>query len=1262
MASRSDQAMRETNSWLTVDLVQANLHGMTNKQPLVLEFEAIPGARLEVHAFVEPIGTASDPRSADSADDHRAPGSGRMMRATGTTDATEFHYGTETDTSRVTQDVVTWSGQAPLPGRFRGQGGTDSGEVVGGLDGTAARGRTHNEAQNRQFRTRNTLKTLTEGQGWHGQVRLRVVMHAPGSVSPSRLDAPFRGAVHEVRGRFDALIERSETSPKDNYSRKQVWAPPERIWGKPSAEHNSVAKSPWWRLGVGHRTVRSPGGGQLPRPAYQPPAPTISRGAEVELRGLGSMDRVTNLDLSGFHGMLDSMGHRAFGGAWNGVRSDVSSWYHLNRVRGALPGMTQHSPLTRTELSGPGSSTKASLTADIEQLTFRRVIDPLSSPSFELTEGSESTITSNRQISEHAALGGRGDVAGGSVLGEVIGGVSQTVRDGDRVRNQERVVAATKFQQPMAVFEGWVRLDATMTGSKSTVHESGLFPVEIAIPLTELQGSRTHDDRLPPTFTRDQPQGFVDHPRPKPLLTDGASPPLTDAADGTAPPRLAHPVQPKLQWTPPPRVKLPPSPPAHALKESWHPSDMLIGVDPASGLVEAIRQDLGPALGSGIDDAMTGVVAEFGPAVLPARLTHESGQEWKHDISVPGGSLTVKVRPIREAQHEYVGPSEKFESDLSLESQSSTAHLRGNVLRTVAGGRLQVPFPHGSATVQVTHSKSLPPNAMGGGGSDAGQLTDATSESTTADVDERIPARVKTVEPHDLFRQPIRFEISYERHLGAALLKGVPEAPQPVRLRGVFSYARQTPTAIRTDLTPVRVQLDVDQVVVKIRPHVPVAASAVQGLAQGGPRSPGEDLVATHVLDSMAAQGVATFGKSWPRVRAELAPHVKTMAIQRDLGDRSRRGTTIVDLKSVSGGKVVLGAHIDTMTPADSKATSEFYRGGQRIQTAGVSNTEASNWQGYVQVQGDVLPGDDTVNLSVIGRVNGGFGRETITTRTESSTTGLLFRQKIGALTHIGTATVEAVMSRPGGLLGFGEVVSRPATAQVDFITRESPTDTKSTDRYDAGDLTASGLSDDSIADKIVDGPNFRSETLKSLRAKVNRLKFALIKDSLTKKLNDTRLAGMLPEMTRREVPIFRHGSLRITGHAEIQALDFTKVKEDGGNANVLNEVNQARVRLGDRSREGGLRLWMGPHWRLPGFQGSLMLGGGGGGRQRFGVSSAQTAKVSANSKFSRPYAVFDGTARIILTVHDGDTQYELAGVDVHGPIMIPKHETRRAT
>ncbi|MYS20623.1 hypothetical protein GA0115240_12161, partial [Streptomyces sp. DvalAA-14] len=205
---QAHRAMNETNTWLTVELVQANLHGMTNKQPLVHELESVPGGRLEVHAFIEPLGT-----QAAQADTRQGPRPGRMMNPAGETAETEFHYGTETDTTQVRQDVVTWSGQLPTPGRFRGQGGTDTGQLVGGLDDTLSLGHTHNETNSRQFRFRNTLKNPAPGQGWHGQVRLRFVLHAPGSVSPSRLDAPFKGAVHETRGRFDVLIEKSETTP-----------------------------------------------------------------------------------------------------------------------------------------------------------------------------------------------------------------------------------------------------------------------------------------------------------------------------------------------------------------------------------------------------------------------------------------------------------------------------------------------------------------------------------------------------------------------------------------------------------------------------------------------------------------------------------------------------------------------------------------------------------------------------------------------------------------------------------------------------------------------------------------------------------------------------------------------------------------------------------------------------------------------------------------------------------------------------------------
>ena len=60
-----------------MERLQVNLHGMTNKQPLVLELESIPGARLEVHAFVEPLDTVADTKLAAGDGDVTNPKPGR---------------------------------------------------------------------------------------------------------------------------------------------------------------------------------------------------------------------------------------------------------------------------------------------------------------------------------------------------------------------------------------------------------------------------------------------------------------------------------------------------------------------------------------------------------------------------------------------------------------------------------------------------------------------------------------------------------------------------------------------------------------------------------------------------------------------------------------------------------------------------------------------------------------------------------------------------------------------------------------------------------------------------------------------------------------------------------------------------------------------------------------------------------------------------------------------------------------------------------
>ncbi|WP_254902300.1 hypothetical protein [Mycobacterium simiae] len=1453
--SMAEQARAETSNWLTVESLQTNLHLMTNKQPMVHHLAGIPGAWIEVHAFIEPLGTPSktqvfgDMHSSDAAS-RRGP----MMRTSSQTKETEFHFGTETDTTQVRQDAVSWSRQLPMPGRLRGQGGPDTGEAEGGLDGTFTRGEAHTETTSRQFRVRTTLKNPAPGQGWHGQARLRIEMHTAKGVSSPGVDAPFKGAVHETRARFEVLMERFETEPTSDYLGKEVWAPPARIWGEgPPAERNSVAKSTGWPFGAKQRSKASITGSGTPGPAIPRGR---SREDAVPLRGLGSMDRVTNLNLSGFHGMLDSMGRRAHGSDWKGLRQTAIGWYHLNRVRASLPAMTQHSPLAHRGADA--------FTADLEKLTFRRVINTLSSPSAELTEGSAVTVERNRQTSVQAAAGGRGDhINDSTVLGEAIAGTNRTRRNGERVRNQHRVAVTTKFDQPMAVFDGWVRIDGTMRGSKATVHESGLFPVEIAIPLSELQGSRQHDSHLPPTFTRDQPTGFIEQP-PKssditgeaplrtappaseptrqqggeaprevtvpppgpassppalpghsrtisyivddairddpeayeliasptadvaqtpwrgenaperqetaeggpvrqetfdsmtPLLAHGArfaenaperqgtadsglvrqehvdsmTPPIVpgrrtvdempvvaetaegvsggaaDAGDSTESTEPSEQVRTALDWTPPPVTEAS-GLPTHALQPGWHPSDMLIGVDPASGLLEAIRNDLGSALGARRDDAIAGMANEFGPDVLVARLTHQSGQEWTHDIPVPGGKITVVVRPVRGSDAgdtQHVGIAKKFETDVSSESQSSTAQIHGDQLRRVIGGRVQIPVPHGSVSVQITHTGSVQPKATRAD-EGVGHLSAVDVAVVTGETEHRIPTRLRTVEANDLVRQPIDFDISYTQHVSGKKLSGLPEGPQPVRLSGVFAYPKHTPTA-DASTTQTRGDapnaehpaLHVNQAVVKIRPH-PGAEPATDHVEPNrNTHTPHEDLVAAHVLDAMTPGGIATFGDDWQAVRAEMANHLKAIEIQRNLGNYSRQQTETIHLKSVRGGRIVLGGHIDGITTTDNKATTEFYSGGSQSRSAGVSSIETSNWQGYVQFQGDLLPTGDTVNISALGRLTGGTTREGVDVRTENSSTGTLFRKKVPTLTHVGMATIEAHMSRPASDTPNNDgLISHVGTAQVEFTTRQSPPDQQKNPWYvprdgiipndqpptspaAAGDhiqastpqpnshsaqgesgLPPRGLSTDSIIRNVTDGAEFRARTLESA-GPLNIPNFA---DQVNSHLNDTRLASTLGAMTRveagKDVEFLRQGTLRITGRAEVQSLDFRTIEHEGGNAYVLNDVSRNVFSQRIKAREGGARLLFGPLLKIPNFQASILGGVGGAGRRRHVDILGQGARMTAHAKFPRSYAVFDGAARVTLTVHHAGKSHELPAADLHGQILIPESETTPA-
>ena len=238
-----------------------------------------------------------------------------------------------------------------------------------------------------------------------------------------------------------------------------------------------------------------------------------------------------------------------------------------------------------------------------------------------------------------------------------------------------------------------------------------------------------------------------------------------------------------------------------------------------------------------------------------------------------------------------------------------------------------------------------------------------------------------------MFRQRIHFKISYEKHGAAKLLKDPPASAQPVRLNGVFSYPKKTPTAVDPENAgPPPANLEVHQTVVTIRPHgdttpthdtTPTPGATDPTPGDDDKRSADEDQVATHILDSMEANGQKVYGKKWwPAVRAELTKHVKTMAMQAKLGDYTRGETKTINLTSVRGGKVVLGAHLDAMYLADSNATTEFYSGGQQLLTAGVSKSKGNNWQGFIQAQADLLPTGNAVNVSALARLGGGVGTE----------------------------------------------------------------------------------------------------------------------------------------------------------------------------------------------------------------------------------------------------------------------------------------------
>ncbi len=253
----SDLARSEVEQWLAVETLQANLPGMTNKQPMVYEFQGIPGARIEIHAFVEPLDTPSDTSAL-----RQSPSAGRVenspdtrpkkpiLEVTGQTKKSEFHFGTETDIVQTRQVTHSIANQKPTPGRYRqhnwveddageaddpedaalelwadGEDGAfedgalelgspelgplQPGAVVTGLNGIRTDTQTEGDTDNRQYRSRISMKLPVRGQAANGQARLRFELHAPPSDGHQ-----VQGAVHETRAQFSVLMEGPKPKPK----------------------------------------------------------------------------------------------------------------------------------------------------------------------------------------------------------------------------------------------------------------------------------------------------------------------------------------------------------------------------------------------------------------------------------------------------------------------------------------------------------------------------------------------------------------------------------------------------------------------------------------------------------------------------------------------------------------------------------------------------------------------------------------------------------------------------------------------------------------------------------------------------------------------------------------------------------------------------------------------------------------------------------------------------------------------------------------
>ena len=164
--------------------------------------------------------------------------------------------------------------------------------------------------------------------------------------------------------------------------------------------------------------------------------------------------------------------------------------------------------------------------------------------------------------------------------------------------------------------------------------------------------------------------------------------------------------------------------------------------------------------------------------------------------------------------------------------------------------------------------------------------------------------------------------------------------------------------------------------------------------------------------------------------------------------------------------------------------------------------------------------------------------------------------------------------------------------------------------------------------------------------------------------MSNPRLAALLPSLTRGKqvlTPPAMSGLLR--QHAEVsataQVVQLRHLRTDHkAELNVANETVDQRTRTNPQWRTAGLQVQAGLEAELVGVaKGTADLVLGGQYRARSAATVMLNGRVSANARMPTPAAVYEGYAKITVTLSHGARTEEIIGV-VPVEVSIPASET----